>query len=186
MIHKWITNKKEKAGEFKIFDVYWMNRTHPGWNKDSNFVMIDSPNWVNIVPVTKNQEVVLVKQFRHGVNDFTLEIPGGLISNAEDPAKAATRECLEETGWGSKSEPVFTGKNYPNPAFMNNTCYSYAWFNCEKLSEQNLDGNEEIEVVKVPIKEISKYIDEFKIQNALVLTGFMFFFLKYGFNSENG
>lgn len=180
MLEKWITKDKKHIYDFRIFDAYVKKSYHPGWKKEAEYAFIDSPNWVNIVPVTQHNEIIMVKQFRHGIDEFTLEIPGGLIEPDEDPKEAAKRECMEETGWGSESEAEYTGKTHPNPAFMNNLCYSYVWKNCTLISEQNLDGNEEIEVIKINENNLQKYILDFKIVNSLVLNGIFFYLMNNG------
>ena len=85
---------------------------HPVW-------VIDTPNWVNIIPITENNEVILVNQHRFGTEQLTLEIPGGMVDEGEDPMKAATRELAEETGYTS-SQIIEIGRVEPNPALMSN------------------------------------------------------------------
>jgi ADP-ribose pyrophosphatase len=180
MLAKWETINKKHIYDFRIFDAYIKTAHHPKWKKDADYVVIDSPDWVNIVPVTKDNKIVMVKQFRHGIEDFTLEIPGGLIEKDEDPKVAGMRECMEETGWGSDSDAIYIGKTHPNPAFMNNTCYSYLWEGCYEKTTQELDGNEDIEVVLLDSAELKNYINEFKIKNSLVMNGIFFYMLNYG------
>lgn len=178
MLDRWQTLEKTHIYDFKIFDAYLKKCKHPGWDKTATYSLIESPDWVNIVPVTKDNKIVMVKQFRHGIEDFTLEIPGGLIEKDEDPKDAGKRECLEETGWASDKDAVYIGKTHPNPAFMNNLCYSYLWTDCYEKTEQQLDGNEDIEVITINADELKNYIAEFKIKNSLVLNG-IFFYLMY-------
>lgn len=176
---EWETLKIDFAADLKIFKANWIRRRHPEWKKEGNFIVLDSPLWVNIIPVTKDNNVIFVEQYRHGSDSLTLEVPGGLVELGEDPKHAAERECCEETGFRSKSESVLLGENLPNPAFLNNKCYSYIWFDCEKVSNQNLDGYEDIRVLEVPINEIRNYILDGRINHSLVLTAFLFYFLKY-------
>ncbi len=179
-MEKWDTLSREKVEDFKIFQAYRVERRSPDSGKRSKFVTLDSPNWVNIIPITKDKDVVLIEQYRHGSDEVTLEVPGGLVELGEDSRRAAERECLEETGFGSDVEAELLGINRPNPAFMNNFCGSYVWFDCEKKSEQKLDGNEEIETVKYPLEKIKILVAEGKITHSLVLTAFFFYSLKYG------
>ena len=179
MIKKWDTVSKRKIDNFKIFDLHWIKRRHPDWNKESEFVLIDSPSWVNIIPLTHDNKVIFIQQYRHGINEITLEVPGGLVEKGEDPGAAGERECMEETGCSSPERAVFLGENHPNPAFLNNSCFSYAWFGCEKTAEQNLEGNEDINVIEIPLNEVKNYILSGKIKHSLVLTAFFFYFLKF-------
>lgn len=179
MISKWQTIKREKLKDLKIFDLISVERKHPHQDKKGNFVVIESPDWVNIIPLTKNKEVVLVEQYRHGINDITLEVPGGLIDNGETPQIAGQRECIEETGYSGSMDAELIGISQPNPAFLNNLCYSYIWHDCEEKFEQQLDGNEDINVVLKPIDEIKNLILDQTIMHSIVLNAFFFYSLKY-------
>lgn len=181
MIKKWETIDKNIVGDFKIFSLQRIKRRHPDWNKESSFVALDSPQWVNIIPITPDKKVIFVEQYRHGIDEITLEVPGGLIEPGEAPGKAGMRECAEETGFMAPEPAILLGENYPNPAFLNNKCYSYVWFDCERTKEQSLDGNEDIQVVEIPLDNIQQMILGGKIQHSLVLTAFFFYSMRYGF-----
>lgn len=181
MIKKWDTEEKKFVDNYKIFDLFRIKRKNRIINKEGNFVVLETSSWVNIIPITKEKNVILIEQYRHGIDEITLEVPGGLVEINEEPKQAAQRECIEETGFGSDDEAVLIGENYPNPAFLNNKCYSYAWFNCIKKSEQHLDGSEDINVIEIPLDSIKKLIEDKKIQHSLVLDAFFFYYLKYGF-----
>lgn len=180
MVSKWETIEKKHISNFRIFDAYRIKRRHPEWNKTGEFVVLDSPQWVNIIPVTISGEVVFIEQYRHGVDAVTLEVPGGLIEAEESPRLAGQRECTEETGYSGPEDAVQLGENMPNPAFLNNSCFSYVWFGCEKLQNQQLDGNEDINVVKYPMADVRELILSGRIRHSLVLTAFFFYSLKYG------
>jgi 8-oxo-dGTP pyrophosphatase MutT (NUDIX family) len=149
------------------------------WNKESNFVVIDSPQWVNIIPITKEGKFVLIEQYRHGNDEITLEIPGGLVEINEDQRMAGERECIEETGFSADNNAIFLGETDPNPAFMNNKCYSYLWLDVERKNDQNLDGNEEIRVLEVDKEQLKNLIRENKIKHSLVLNAFLYYFIHF-------
>jgi ADP-ribose pyrophosphatase len=109
--------------------------------------------WANVVALTKNGEVVLVKQYRHGVCEALLEFPGGVVEDGEDPAEGVRRELVEETGY-TASEMILVGKVYPNPALQTNTLYCFVAQDAERVQEQNLDAGEDIEVHLVPLDEL--------------------------------
>ncbi len=179
MIHKWETIDDKITEDLRIFKTSWIKRRHPDNLKEGNFVVLKSPNWVNIIPITKEGDILLIEQYRHGIDEITLEVPGGLVDKGEDPRKAAERECLEETGYAGEGDAILIGENQPNPAFLNNVCNSFVWKNCKKVGEQNLDAHEEINVIPTPIKKIKEMIKNGKIKHSIVLTAFFFYFLRY-------
>lgn len=109
--------------------------------------------WANVVALTKNGEVVLVKQYRHGVCEALLEFPGGVVEDGEDPAEGVRRELMEETGY-TATDMILVGKVYPNPALQTNTLHCFVARDAEKVQEQNLDAGEDIEVHLVPLDEL--------------------------------
>ena len=185
MIKNWLTIEDIKVDDCKIFDIHRVKRRSPDTGKEGSFVYLDSANWVNIIPVTKSGNIVLIKQYRHGIDTITIEIPGGLIEKGEEPGNAGQRECTEETGYFSEEKAVFLGKTTPNPAFLNNTCYSYVWNNVELVYEQNLDRHEEITVFEKSISEVKEMILNGEINHSLVLNAFFYYFLQKGFNTTD-
>jgi 8-oxo-dGTP pyrophosphatase MutT (NUDIX family) len=180
MIKKWETVSSKDGGDFKIFKAQWLKRRHPDWKKEGDFVVLNSLPWVNIIPLTPDNNVLLIEQYRHGIDNITLEVPGGLVEQNEDPGNAGERECLEETGYAGQGKSEYLGETLPNPAFLNNICYSFLWKNCTKIKEQSLDKHEDIRVIEVPLAEIKDYIISGKINHSLVLDAFFFYFLKFG------
>ena len=128
--------------------------------------IIEFGTWVNVVALTKNNEVVLVKQYRHGICDVLWEFPGGVVEEDEDPIEGAKRELLEETGY-TASTFIEVGKLYPNPAFQTNTLYCFLALDAEKVSEQNLDAGEDIEVHLVPFDELIEIAKRGQLPHAL-------------------
>lgn len=116
------------------------------------FVM-EFDSWANVVPITKNNEVVLVRQYRHGVQEILYELPGGVVDEGESPLNGAKRELMEETGF-SAGNIIEVGKLYPNPAIQRNTLYCYLATDVERTGEQHLDESEEIEVHLVPLEKL--------------------------------
>jgi ADP-ribose pyrophosphatase len=116
-------------------------------------LILEFQAWANILAITKNQEAVLIKQYRHGVQDVLWEIPGGVVEEGEDPRDGVRRELLEETGF-TASQFIQVAKVYPNPAFQTNTMYCFLALDAEKVSGQTLDDGEDIEVELVPIDKL--------------------------------
>ena len=115
--------------------------------------VIEFSAWANILALTKNNEVVLIRQYRHGVREILWEIPGGVVEDDEDPIGGVKRELLEETGY-TAAKFIQVGKLFPNPAFQTNTMYCYLALDAELVTTQNLDDGEDIEVHLVPLDEL--------------------------------
>jgi ADP-ribose pyrophosphatase len=139
--------------------------------------ILEFRSWANIVALTKNGEVVLVKQYRHGACESLLEFPGGVVEDDEDPMDGAKRELLEETGY-SASTLIPLGKIYPNPALQTNTLHCFLALDAEKVGEQNLDAGEDIEAHLVPLDELIEMAKHGEFRHAL-MTAVLFFVLAY-------
>src|ERR1700756_4129123 len=172
----WETLATERVYSTPIFDLHRRKSAHPH-RGERHFYVLSAPGWVNIIPVTPKGEVVLVRQYRHGISDFTLEIPGGMIDPEDpNPAAAARRELREESGYDS-STIMPLGRVHPNPAIQPNFCYSFFAPNVYKIGDphQQPDGAEETEVELVPLANIKQMITSGVITHALVITAFSFF-----------
>ena len=128
--------------------------------------ILELSTWANVVALTKDGDVVLVRQYRHGVCDVLLEFPGGVVEDGEDPLVGVRRELLEETGY-SVSNVVEVGKIYPNPAFQTNALYCFLALDAEKVSGQKLDPGEDIEVHLVPLDELIEMARKGQFPHAL-------------------
>lgn len=140
--------------------------------------VIESGTWVNIIALTKKREVVMIKQYRHGVQQVLLEFPAGIMEEEdENPQRAAQRELLEETGYTS-DQIIEIGRVYPNPATHTNLTYSFLAFNAEKVGQQELDATEDIEVDLIPLDELVLIVKQGGLPQALHITA-LFFALVY-------
>lgn len=141
--------------------------------KKASFFVVENPDWVNVIALTKEKTVVLIEQFRHGTENIILEIPGGMVDDNEEPELAAKRELLEETGFEAE-EMIYLGKSYPNPAIQSNTIFHYLALDCEKTGETNFDEHESVTTKMFTLKEIPKLIADGKITHALAITAFYY------------
>ena len=160
---------------FPIYRLRQDTRRSPRTGKDHPFLVLDSTDWINVVPVTPKGDIVMIRQFRHGTASFVWEIPGGMVDPQDKtPEQAARRELLEETGCEA-GHFKFLGAVYPNPAIQNNLCHTFLALNVQFRQEQQLDGSEDIEVQEVPWVEILKMIDCGEITHSLVLNAFFWY-----------
>lgn len=149
-------------------------------NTEKDYTVIDTYNWVNILPVTEDGRVILIKQYRHGTREDIIEIPGGVVEGKDiSPEMAARRELLEETGYSSE-EFIDLGTVIPNPAIQSNKCYMYLAKNAFKAGSQSLDPHEEIDLFFVSRKEIASMIRRGEIKHSLVIDAFCLLMLYEG------
>jgi ADP-ribose pyrophosphatase len=136
-----------------------------------DFVVLECPDWVNIIPLTDDGRVVLIRQFRHGTQSVTLEVPGGVIESGEPPETAAVRELLEETGY-APARVKSLGFVSPNPAIQGNRSYTFLAEGCRVVSEPQPDSFEKIEVVLRPLQDIPALIRSGEISHSLIIAAF--------------
>lgn len=121
------------------------------------FYVYHMPDFVVVAALTKNRELILVRQYRHGVEQVLLELPAGAIESGEDESKAAARELLEETGYQAGSLE-FLFKTAPNASNCNNYAYCYLALDAEKVAEQKLDATEDLALEVVPLEEAKQLL----------------------------
>lgn len=158
----------------RIFDVQSVHFHHPVRAVDRDFVVVAAPDWCNVVALTPDGQLVLVRQFRYGTDEFSLEIPGGVIDAGEDPVVAGVRELREETGFVGTSASLLASV-HPNPAFLNNRAHFVLVENATRSAAQEWDHDEEIEVSTAPVDDVLAWARAGKITHSLVVCGLMHF-----------
>jgi 8-oxo-dGTP pyrophosphatase MutT (NUDIX family) len=164
----WKRTGGERAVDFDVFRVVRFTARSPRTGEERPFSVIETSDWVNVVALTPAGEVVCVRQFRHGIGAVTLEIPGGVVDDGEDPAAAAVRELREETGFEG-APPSRLGCVEPNPAILSNRCHIYLVRDAARRVEPALDPGEDIETVLVPLEDVQAAARDGRIRHALVL-----------------
>lgn len=144
----------------------------PRGGRTHDFYVIEAPDWINVIPLTSDNEVVMIEQYRHGTDEITLEIPGGMVDAGESPRESAARELLEETGYAATGELVALGKTRPNPAIQNNWIHTFLARDVQFQHEPEFDGTEHTVVRLVPLARIPSLIADGSITHALVVVGF--------------
>ena len=166
-IRPWKRKASRKLVDCRVFTVSESTSISPRTGDDHTFFYLDTADWVNIVPITVDDEVVFVRQFRHGSEEISLEIPGGMVDPGEDPQVAAVRECLEESGYQAGSVESFGVLN-PNPALFCNKLHTYVARQVEAIGEIANTSTEHTEVELVPMKDLPGLLQSGAIDHALV------------------
>jgi 8-oxo-dGTP pyrophosphatase MutT (NUDIX family) len=143
--------------------------TNPRTGQSMKRTVLETPDWVNVVAMTPEQRLVVVRQYRFGIEDITTEIPGGVVDRGEAHEAAARRELREEAGHTAERW-TYLGAVEPNPAFQNNLCHHWLAEDARATHVQELDSGEDIEVTTLSLDEVRGAIRSGAIRHALVLT----------------
>jgi len=174
-VRPWKKNTTQLLGDFRIFTVRTDRKVSPRTQAEHDFFVIDCANWVNVVAVTPEQQLVMVEQYRHGSNTVELEIPGGMIDRKDaSPVAAGARELREETGYAGENARLL-GQILPNPAIMSNTCYTVLVENCRCVHPVEFDHGEDLVTRLVTVTEIPRLVAEGKIAHSLVVVALYHF-----------
>lgn len=150
-----------------------ISRTHSvreGDQKNARFYRLHFPDWANIFAITPENEVVFVHQFRQGVMEYTLELPGGVLEAGEDPVEGAKRELVEETGFTAE-EWIQLGPVYPNPAIQDNRCFTFIAKNARRTHPTAFDADEELELEMIPLAQVAGSTLHGQVTNAVIVAG---------------
>jgi ADP-ribose pyrophosphatase len=164
----WLETGRQPVVDCGIFAVERSHARSPVDGSEHAFYRILSVDWVQLVPVTADGDLVMIRQYRHGTRHMTLEIPGGLIDAGESPAHAAARECLEETGYRAGDvQPL--GVLQPNPALFSNRLHGFFAEGVECIAEIENTGRERTLLELVPLSDLPRLLTTGVIDHALVV-----------------
>jgi 8-oxo-dGTP pyrophosphatase MutT (NUDIX family) len=167
----WRRVRSEQVADCRVFRVRRDISASPRDGAEHDFYVVESGDWINVIPLTDDEEVVMIEQYRHGSEDVTLEIPGGMVDEGESPIEAAARELVEETGYAS-NEIVALGRTRPNPAIHDNWLHTFLARGARLVAEPVFDRTEHCAVRHVPLADIPALIADEVITHALVVVSF--------------
>jgi ADP-ribose pyrophosphatase len=171
---RWEVLATHPHAECRVFKVQRKTCRHPSRERPADFFVIDSADWVNVLALTPAGELVLVSQYRFGIDAVSLEIPGGVMDPGEDPLVAGQRELLEETGFAG-GRATLLGSVHPNPAIQNNRCHLVLVEAASPAGELAWDEHEELATTLAPVDQVFRWAREGRITHSLVLNALLLF-----------
>ncbi|WP_083750218.1 NUDIX hydrolase [Rhodohalobacter halophilus] len=172
----WELLKDKKLYETPIFSLHQLQLNPPEFQSNHPYYILKAPEWINVIPLTAENEIVLVEQYRVGIDETTLELPGGMVDPGEKPLEACKRELHEETGYLS-DEWEKLGRTSSNPAILNNFTHLYVARNCSYTGSNNPDGSEDIKVHTMPLNRFLSLVQNGTVHHAIVLAAVAQFLL---------
>ncbi len=171
----WQKVGSKPVGDFRIFTIRSDEVISPRTQQTQDVYVIDCVNWVNVIALTPERNLVMIEQYRHGSNTIELEIPGGMMDPGDaSPVAAGLRELREETGYEGEN-PRLLGQILPNPAIMSNVCYTVLVENCRCVHPLQFDHGEDLITRLVPVSELPGLVTAGKIQHSLVVVALYYF-----------
>ncbi|HEY1849183.1 MAG TPA: NUDIX hydrolase [Opitutaceae bacterium] len=171
---RWVREGERTLASTRILDLRSVKFRRPGKGDEREFVVIHSPDWVNVVAVTPVGHVVLVRQFRFGADAISLEVPGGVIEKGEDPVAAGLRELLEETGYGGGNARLL-GSVHPNPAIQDNHCHFVVVEGAVPTGPMKWDDDEDIAVSTAPLEQALEWARDGTMTHSLSVAALLLF-----------
>lgn len=175
-IQPWRVEQSDEIENYRIFKLRREVASSPNGEKRAEFYVLDSPDWVNVIPVTPRGEIVMVAQYRHGSRGISLETPAGLIELHESVEDAAARELREETGYSAGRYTVL-GNTLANPAFMTNRFTAILAEDAVLTDPTKWDEHEELEIKLVPVDDVPDMLARGDIVNSFAALALSWFLL---------
>lgn len=173
----WDMQENNLHADCRIFEVRKQRLKRRSDGLEGEFFVLDTNDWVNVLALTPDDKIILVRQFRYGSKQQSLEPPGGVVETGEDPVFAGLRELQEETGYVG-DEPKLLGVVRPNAAILSNRCHVILVRNAQKTAELNFDQHEELVTELYPVKELKEMVRRGEITHSIGLNSIMMLLLE--------
>jgi ADP-ribose pyrophosphatase len=172
---EWQCLSQEAGPDLKLFKARWDLMRNPRNGAHERMIILDSPDSVNVVPVSPDGTIFFVRQYRFGTETYTLELPGGIVDPGETHEMGAQRELREETG-GLAKKWSYLGRIPSNPVFMNS--YIHHWLATDVVlsAQQVLDAGEDVEIVELAIPKVKERLLAGQFQHPHAVNALLRFF----------
>jgi 8-oxo-dGTP pyrophosphatase MutT (NUDIX family) len=167
----WTLLKSRTIAQYEVLSLREDRYRFEPSGAEAPFVVCDSADWALVIPITPNGEVVFIRQYRHGVQQVVLEIPGGMMDGKETPEATAARELREETGYVSE-HLRHLGKLLPNPALNAASCHVVVAHGCRRDGGPRFDPLERIDVLLRPLSAVPEMIRNGELRHCQVIAAF--------------
>jgi ADP-ribose pyrophosphatase len=175
MIRPWRKTASKSVGDFRIFRLRSDEKVSPRTGETHDFVVLECVDWVNVIALTPDHQLIMLEQFRHGTDTVELEVPGGVMDPHDtSPVNAALRELREETGYEGQNARVL-GRVFANPAILTNTCHTILVENCVLKHPTNWDSGEDLVTRLVPMDQVNGLVAAGTIRHSLVVVALFHF-----------
>jgi ADP-ribose pyrophosphatase len=165
---EWELLRSERGPEYRIFKIRVDDIRNPRNGKILPAVILEAPDWVDVVAMTPETRIVAVKQYRFGIQKMSLEVPAGLVDPGETPLQAAQRELAEETGYTAREwRPL--GWSYAGPAFLTNRAHHFLALDARKTGSPHPEEGEDLECRELTLEAIRKAIRDEEMRNVMTL-----------------
>jgi 8-oxo-dGTP pyrophosphatase MutT (NUDIX family) len=164
MIKPWPTVGSKHIGDFRVFSLRSDTKVSPRTGEPHDFYILDCVNWVNVLALTPENQLVMIEQYRHGSNTVELEIPGGVMDPRDaSPLETGLRELREETGYEAEQ------------AAMSNRCFTVLARNCQLKHEVQFDHGEDLLTRLIPAQDVPPLVATGQIRHSLVVVALYYF-----------
>ncbi len=169
MAEKWRLIKEERIADDKFLEVRRSDIELPNGERLEGYLTLTEADSVHIVPITAQDETLLVRQYRYGIDDWSYECPAGFLEAGEsDPVERAKRELREETGYEAE-QWIALGVAHPTINRMRKTEHCFLALGARRVGEQELDETESAQWRRVSLRQVRAMIADGKITSSSAL-----------------